>query len=847
MRRAAVVGVIIAIVLGITAVTLEVNYDHHFFDVIPESNSKTSDGDFSLEGEGTFGDTESTLDPNVPLGDDPSLMTKPEEEPEVIYDSVFTTVLANTERYIYRVGNENPFALKYIFKANETYQSCIIDSHVFIDITPIEGNVIVTGDYTNNSEDWLESTIQLSGTGLIKMTISTDELREEGTTLTYAIKKTEKETVTEIVPDYTLYLEVENGYNVTDISDLGSRTSGSDILLCDVYTNSWNGGAISFRGESGLYGNGFSITCDATSHYDNGFIELYDSATLDHVTIIAKDHNNVYNFNSSDSSNQFNSAVETRSGDVTITNSFIQGGRSTLRTRADSLTLKDSVLYGGAYANLLVSATSTVILDNVTTAQYVTNDGEGVMGLGVLIEATAPDSTIVLQNEFKQYNWISYDDATNYFHYSYEQFGGELADLFSEHFDIEDAANELNTGILAIECSFTLNTEAYTGSVDYVEIDTATSDSSYPYNSLAGYTVDGHHLDALYHDFDLDAVDITEYGVVPPTFSYNLVSEQNEKGSTFFYNDDTGAVIVTIAVEDDEGYTWYPEPTAVKNGQSLDVSITIDGEDISKGITFSGPDDQDYTVVYSYTDPYNYTHNESGEVVRYSIPYQKTLHISVVVNTDTTGYAEFSYHSASGKEYPTKIVTINLKNYVTIDVDSDDYVPDDDVCEWPIKDDETGEVIETLYVPSGTTDTINSVLGRLANSWYWYYSLFSSITIYDYTDGLTNSEGKGDQTYDSSIRSNTDPYNDKGTLFSCGDETKFDVLTPSDGYWSGNYAGSSISFITHSSSLYIQSHERTYKENYSELNFVGEFTYTDNANHLYYYGIDYTRAAHTYS
>ncbi|MCD8209203.1 MAG: hypothetical protein LUC31_00005 [Coprobacillus sp.] len=842
MTKGAIVGIVAAIISGTTAISLEFTYDHHYFDVVPESRSETSDGDFNLEGSGTFGDSSSS-DSNVPVGDDPSTAVKPDPEPEIVYDSVFTTVLPNTDRFIYRVGNENPFALKYIFKANDTYENCIIDSHVFIDVTPYEGNVVATTDYTNNSENWLESTVQLTGTGLIKMTISTDELREEGTTLTYSVRQPQRETVTEIIPEYTLYLEVENGYNVTEISDLGSRESGSDILLTDVYTDSWNGGAISFRGESGLYGNGFSITCDATSHYDNGFIELYDSATLDHVTIIAKDHNNVYNFDSSDTSNQFNSAVEARSGDVSITNSFIQGGRSALRTRADSLTLKDSILYGGAYANLLISSTSTVILDNVTTAQYVTTTttgDTGVMGLGVLIEATAPDSTIILRNEFKQYNWISYDDASAYFTYSYEQFGGNLTDLFTEHTDIEDSANELNTGIVAIECSFTFDTSALTSNVEYVELDTSTSGSSWPYNSLSGYTVNGQHDGDFFHDFDPSQADITEYGVVAPTFNMNLTSDANDAGSTFYFNEDTQSVLVTIQKEDEDGYTWIPEPTAVKNGISLDVSVTIDGEDISQGITFKGPEDQDYTVLYEYIDPYNYIHSESGEVVSYPLSYEKTLHISVLIESETVGHAQFSYHSSNGTAYPTKVVTINYKNYVTIDVNDEGYTSGDNVFEWPITDEETGEVT-TLYIPSGTTDTISDLVGKLANSWYWYYSLFSSITISDYADGLTTGNV---QTYDSSIRSNVDPYNDGGTLFSCGEETKFDVLTPSDDYWSGPYNGSSITFTTHSSSLYIQSHERQYTQSYSELNFNGEFSYTDNAGQIYYYAINYTRTAH---
>ncbi len=96
---------------------------------------------------------------------------------------------------------------------------------------------------------------------------------------------------------------------------------------------------------------------------------------MDNVKVIAADHSDVF----TSGSGMYNSAVKVESGDVTISNSFIQGGRAAVKSMASSLTLDNTVLYGGAFANMYIDADSTINLNNVTTAQYKTESGK--MGL----------------------------------------------------------------------------------------------------------------------------------------------------------------------------------------------------------------------------------------------------------------------------------------------------------------------------------------------------------------------------------------------------------------------------------------------------------------------------------
>ena len=110
-------------------------------------------------------------------------------------------------------------------------------------------------------------------------------------------------------------------------------------------------------------------------------------------------------------------------GDATISNSYVSGFRQPVKTAAaedgtaGTLTITNSTLRGGNYANLQVTA-GDLNLKNVTTIQdqngikntfgAKNNDGTDlyVTGLGLVVEDTAFGTNVLIEGYFDQYNWI---------------------------------------------------------------------------------------------------------------------------------------------------------------------------------------------------------------------------------------------------------------------------------------------------------------------------------------------------------------------------------------------------------------------------------------------------------
>lgn len=110
----------------------------------------------------------------------------------------------------------------------------------------------------------------------------------------------------------------------------------------------------------------------------------------------------------------YNNGVNVSGGVCTISNSYILGCRSAIRLQsAVKLTLENTVLDGGTYANMQVQSVTELVLKNVTTLQTRKTSVEGneVMGLGFVFETAALDSTVTLEGDLRQYNWVKQSDA----------------------------------------------------------------------------------------------------------------------------------------------------------------------------------------------------------------------------------------------------------------------------------------------------------------------------------------------------------------------------------------------------------------------------------------------------
>ena len=102
-----------------------------------------------------------------------------------------------------------------------------------------------------------------------------------------------------------------------------------------------------------------------------------------------------------------------------INNSYVSGFRQPISAQGTALTVNNTTLEGGNYANLQLVAGS-LSLENVTTIQdpngmesTVDTIGKPVIGLGVAVESGALQSNINITGYLNQYNWVPENtDAT---------------------------------------------------------------------------------------------------------------------------------------------------------------------------------------------------------------------------------------------------------------------------------------------------------------------------------------------------------------------------------------------------------------------------------------------------
>ncbi|MBE5814159.1 MAG: hypothetical protein E7320_02990 [Clostridiales bacterium] len=309
-----------------------------------------------------------------------------------------------TGDFLYRVGNQNAVKLESLFKAKEGVE---IDT-VSVTVEAVEGTV-ATGTYTRNAT-WTNGIIQFSGTGVVKVTIGDND--------PYC-KPTE------------LILEVVDAVNATAAT---SATSNNVVLLNDI-----NGG-FTVSGRYAVYGNGFTLKYTGNGQYLNnglkqGIVTVTENGILDNLRIEASIYPNAYLYYSSaaigSAVKDGPSSVEgdkTRyhyqlsaiaaSGNATITNCYIYGGRNNIFVNTGDVIIKNTVLECGTVANVQIQSNGshTITFEDVTTIQYqmrptIGDTSKVILGAGVLVgPETTENPAIVLKGDFKQYNWVNADD-----------------------------------------------------------------------------------------------------------------------------------------------------------------------------------------------------------------------------------------------------------------------------------------------------------------------------------------------------------------------------------------------------------------------------------------------------
>ena len=565
-----------------------------------------------------------------------------DRQPEVKFETKFTG------DFLYRVGNQNAVALGSLFKAKDGAKI----GTVSVTVETITG---ASGTYTSNAT-WTNGTIQFNGTGVVKVTI------------------TDNDYCTPTV----LFLEVVDATNVTGLS---GTLSGNVVLLNDCGLSS-----LTVSGRNTVFGNGFTATYTGNGQYlrnglKQGVVTVSENGTLDNLKIKASIYPSAFMYygptqlgeyvqqdsNPTDIEGiryYYQLSAVAVSGNATISNCYIYGGRTNIFVNTGDVTIKDTILECGTVANVQIqsNASHTITLENVTTIQYQVNptldnpetskdDTQNVMlGAGILVgPETSENPKIVLNGEFKQYNWVTADDenavstdttkmiingALNKTAYNHTVNGKTASNLGIIYMNTYTASVENKTGLPYVLGNVTLTANiGISASVDGQV-----------------YSVQGASGTQIYGDYE-NADRSTVNGLYKPQFKYDstLGGQYIEKdsGDEHLYREGD-----TIYVLFPSGDTKEVDLAKLVNivkytGQDLQLVIAVKDEngndiDVTDG-KVSLSSGGKYTVTYKVTDAL--FHDNDGNTISKSIDYTWSITIDVSLKDIAILNAYFEFDS----------------------------------------------------------------------------------------------------------------------------------------------------------------------------------------------------------
>ena len=620
-----------------------------------------------------------------------------------------------TGDFLYRVGNKNTVSIGSLFAAKDG--ATINTSGVWVTVEKVDDEMNVSGTFkantttanttTANTTDWTKGTIQFSGTGVVKVTIQ----------------------------DYNfctptvLYLEVVDATNVTT-----AAFSGNSVLLNDVSTSS----ALSTSGV--IYGNGFTVNMENAPISDkNGAVfHLYDGAVLKNLSIIGKEFTSVA-MNVNDT-NYGVSAVRAW-GTVTIENCYISGCRSAVSVTGTELTIKDSVIANGVYAN--VDFRSGILnLHNVTTINepHAVN-GTTIVGLGIVGNMTASAGRqINITGTLTQYNWLSQADCANIKASGVDSiFKSVFTD--SKYASLRYTYNGttyVNTGILSLCSDFGASAVVGVPS-NYGGMDVTATISNVTVNGYvwapaqAGTLTDG---DMKYHD-SVYAWDSSEQGTsfITPSFNFADAGLEAENG------------VVQISYESGSSYTLTAEVlkklmTPQKYGKTLGYSIYMNGEEINGDVVIDAAASNTYTITYKITD--NLVFDKLGVLSAKTYEITKDLSIFATVVDKAAAAPTFTFYygtkgnASAGTPHTTQPTTSYTGNIKQI---GEEYYIMPNVSATTAN--EIGsQTVDGMTVYYPIVDGINVRSGSSSDyDFTRYYPVFKAVKISDngteYTYGVT--------------------------------------------------------------------------------------------------------------
>jgi len=625
-----------------------------------------------------------------------------------------------------------------------------------------------------------------------------------------------------------LYVEVVAANNVSTYSELKNASS---VLLSDITMSS--GGTYALSGGT-LYGNGFTFDVTKAAHAGTGttsgnYIVSLNGATLDNVQIVGA----VYENFGIATSNDYNRPVVMTSGNCNIYNSYIANAGSPIRHFADTLsntldilTVVNSTLKGGSFANIDMRG-GHLILDDVTTINQVngndaSSNGKVTVGLGIVIWYEGPSGTETIRlvdvdndgdAKLDQYNYLA-SNQTSYFASAASDIVEELFTIDSKFIKTVGTTKWVNAGILAVDSRI--------GEASISKADGSKPDG-YDWDEVSYMNRDGHLCTRLATNFiNPDApgsiaapayAPVAQYPIAPTTkWEYpqktgdkNYVAKSDTSAEYCYY--DTASKTVQIRFEKGSNFTFDPKIlTLTKFNKPVEVAaITMNGQECSNGITFS--EEGNYEINYTYVDEYNYGMGVGG-IGSHSVVHKQTLNVQVILADAQIKPATFDFN---GLGYKT--ATVNNKTYVMPNVSATSTtIGQKNGVYYPI--------VNTWYIDTTDGNSLKQYNGSKELSGN------SSTTIYcQVFDGVITITDNG-TIYDSS---NTDMAGGKLSLVSDSAGLKWSSSSTPD--YDPDVMGNKLYFA--SIKLVQPSNPR------AKTTYVFEYSYKDDAGNTYYYYVGY--------
>ena len=479
------------------------------------------------------------------------------------------------------------------------------------------------------------------------------------------------------------YLEVVDAVNTVKAT---SATANNVVLLNNISSG------FSVSGRYTFYGNGFALNYIGNGQYLNnglkqGVVTVSENGTLDNLRIVASIYPKAYMYYGTTSQGDYvqrgPSTVEgdkTRyhyqlsavaaSGNATITNCYIYGGRNNIFVNTGDVTITDTVLECGTVANVQIQSNSshTITFNNVTTIQHQVNSNIGdtskvMLGAGVIVGPETNDNpSIVLNGDFKQYNWVTAEDQSV----------------------VSDSTTQtiIKTALEAKEFNHTVNgkTASNLGIIYMNAYDAPiTNNTGLPYalatvsiSSADGqvYSLQGATENQIYSDY-VNADKDTTNGYYAPQFKYSAdlggQHIENTDGCDKYCYREGDTIYVMFPSGDSKELNLATLVNISKySGQDLDLSITCKNEN-NNSVTVTGgkislSEAGKYTVTYTVKDALFY--NENGETLEKEVEYDWNVTLDVSLKDSAVPDAYFEFNSDSQKMGYYKPTWGDVKQYL---------------------------------------------------------------------------------------------------------------------------------------------------------------------------------------